>query len=70
MFPLQLLATMVTYLVVLLQFQISIPDDSQNQVDEDERPNNVTSATTEAMTTATTILTTVLTTLAKKKKKQ
>lgn len=25
---LQLLATMVTYLVVLLQFQISIPDDT------------------------------------------
>ncbi|XP_075984671.1 gustatory and odorant receptor 24-like [Anticarsia gemmatalis] len=65
-----LLATMVTYLVVLLQFQISIPDEGQNQAGQnDEDSYNVTSATTEAMTTTTTIMTTVLTTLAKKKKK-
>nr|AIG51909.1 gustatory receptor [Helicoverpa armigera] len=65
-----LLATMVTYLVVLLQFQISIPDESQNRDEEEEVPYNITSATTEAMTTSTTtIMTTVLTTLAKKKKK-
>lgn len=60
---------MVTYLVVLLQFQISIPDDSQNNV-YDEEFVNVTAASTEAVTTPTTILTTVLTTLARKKKKK
>lgn len=65
----QLMATMVTYLVVLLQFQISIPDENQNQEGEDEEPIvNVTSAVTEALTTTTT-MTTILTTLAKKKKK-
>ncbi|KAJ8711767.1 hypothetical protein PYW08_008721 [Mythimna loreyi] len=64
-----LLATMVTYLVVLLQFQISIPDESQNQDEEYEAPLNITSATTEAMTTTTTVMTTILTTLAKKKRK-
>lgn len=71
MFQLQLLATMVTYLVVLLQFQISIPDDSQNQGNQYEDDSyNVTSGTTEAMTTTTTtVMTTILTTLAKKKKK-
>lgn len=61
---------MVTYLVVLLQFQISIPDDSQNQEVDDQQPYNITSGTTEAMTTTTTVMTTILTTLAKKKKKQ
>lgn len=37
-FFLQLLATMVTYLVVLLQFQISIPQDTS-------APSNVTTTT-------------------------
>lgn len=65
-----LMATMVTYLVVLLQFQISIPDDSQNQgARNEEYPYNVTKATTEVMTTTSTIMTTILTTLAKKSKK-
>ncbi|KAM3961218.1 gustatory receptor 63a [Aphomia sociella] len=64
-----LMATMVTYLVVLLQFQISIPDENQNQLDNEEEPlANMTAAVTEAMTTTTTV-TTILTTLAKKKKK-
>ncbi|XP_059051665.1 gustatory and odorant receptor 24 [Achroia grisella] len=62
-----LMATMVTYLVVLLQFQISIPDENQLETGE-ESIANVTSSVTEAMTTTTT-LTTILTTLAKKKKK-
>nr|ARO70539.1 antennal gustatory receptor 24 [Dendrolimus punctatus] len=66
-----LLATMVTYLVVLLQFQISIPDESQNYPKEDEFVNE-TALITEAITTPSThvtTITTVLTTLAKKKKK-
>ncbi|XP_053615595.1 gustatory and odorant receptor 24 [Plodia interpunctella] len=64
-----LMATMVTYLVVLLQFQISIPDENQGQGGEyEESAANVTSAVTEVMTTTTTVATTVLTTLAKKKK--
>ncbi|XP_063380245.1 gustatory and odorant receptor 24 [Cydia fagiglandana] len=64
-----LLATMVTYLVVLLQFQISIPDDSRVQeADDDDDFVNATASVTEAPTTLTTI-TTLLTTLAKKKKK-
>ncbi|XP_013185991.2 gustatory and odorant receptor 24 [Amyelois transitella] len=63
-----LMATMVTYLVVLLQFQISIPSDENGEGGEYEDPMaNVTSGVTEAMTTTTTI-TTILTTLAKKKK--
>ncbi|XP_052754000.1 gustatory and odorant receptor 24 isoform X2 [Galleria mellonella] len=64
-----LMATMVTYLVVLLQFQISIPDENQNQLENGEESiANITSTVTEAMTTTTTA-TTILTTLAKKKKK-
>lgn len=64
------MATMVTYLVVLLQFQISIPDESQNQEPMEEEPvANYTASTTEALTTTTTAITTILTTLAKKKKK-
>ena len=66
---LQLLATMVTYLVVLLQFQISIPDESRgNELDENQAPINETIAETTKITTST-IATTILTTLAKKKKK-
>ncbi|KAL0868478.1 hypothetical protein ABMA27_007961 [Loxostege sticticalis] len=65
-----LMATMVTYLVVLLQFQIIIPDESQNQEPMEEEPvANYTASTTEALTTTTTAITTILTTLAKKKKK-
>ncbi|XP_038207281.1 gustatory and odorant receptor 24 [Zerene cesonia] len=63
-----LLATMVTYLVVLLQFQISIPDDSQVS-DEMEEENASTSGIIEEITTTSTIATTILTTIAKKKKK-
>nr|AXF48825.1 gustatory receptor GR24 [Lobesia botrana] len=64
-----LLATMVTYLVVLLQFQISIPDDSHMQgPDADDDVINATASVTDTPTTLTTI-TTLLTTLAKKKKK-
>lgn len=69
---LQLLATMVTYLVVLLQFQISIPDEGQGQASQnDENSYNITNiqGTTESMTASTTVMTTILTTLAKKKKK-
>lgn len=64
----QLLATMVTYLVVLLQFQISIPDDSQIQSQDDDL-GNTTATVTDSPTTFTTTITTLLTTLAKKKKK-
>lgn len=39
---LQLLTTMVTYLVVLLQFQISIPDDSSQFMLNATMPSNVT----------------------------
>ncbi|CAG4959800.1 unnamed protein product [Colias eurytheme] len=63
-----LLATMVTYLVVLLQFQISIPDDSQ-AMESDEMDEQATSGIVDEITTTTTIATTILTTLAKKKKK-
>lgn len=56
---------MVTYLVVLLQFQISIPEESQEQFDV---TSNLTEPVTEA-TTALTTLTSMLTTIAKKKKK-
>ncbi|XP_046972159.1 gustatory and odorant receptor 24 [Vanessa cardui] len=65
-----LLATMVTYLVVLLQFQISIPDDNQRQMETDDVPisaNDTFVAETTKMTT--TLATTILTTLAKRKKK-
>jgi hypothetical protein len=68
-FHLQLMATMVTYLVVLLQFQISIPDDSQGQELEDEEAVANVTAFTEPITTASTTITTILTTLAKKRKK-
>ncbi|XP_049884522.1 gustatory and odorant receptor 24 [Pectinophora gossypiella] len=61
-----LLATMVTYLVVLLQFQISIPDESQSDEIDD---NFVNATTTTQATTTTTTMSTILTTLAKKKKK-
>ncbi|XP_034835820.1 gustatory and odorant receptor 24 [Maniola hyperantus] len=65
-----LLATMVTYLVVLLQFQISIPDDSHtDHMENEERPFNYTSTVTAETTAATTTLATILTTLARKKKK-
>ncbi|XP_026497405.1 gustatory and odorant receptor 24 [Vanessa tameamea] len=66
-----LLATMVTYLVVLLQFQISIPDDNQRQMETDDVTipvNDTFVAETTKMTT--TLATTILTTLAKRKKKQ
>ncbi|KAJ2947628.1 hypothetical protein O0L34_g17429 [Tuta absoluta] len=69
-----LLATMVTYLVVLLQFQISIPDDSQGtRIDTPgTRVLNDTSAepVTTTSTTVTSTMMTILTTLAKKKRKQ
>lgn len=47
---LQLLATMVTYLVVLLQFQISIPDATQPEIPTniDDHVQNITDTTTEA----------------------
>ncbi|VVD03609.1 unnamed protein product [Leptidea sinapis] len=64
-----LLATMVTYLVVLLQFQISIPDESQHIPDSAETFNNTISAEDTTRVT-TTITTTLLATLAKKKRKQ
>nr|AXY83432.1 putative gustatory receptor 17 [Conopomorpha sinensis] len=61
-----LLATMVTYLVVLLQFQISIPEDTSG--DEGDYSNTTSSSTiTEAITTT---MTTILTTVAAKKKKK
>ncbi|XP_023940247.2 gustatory and odorant receptor 24 [Bicyclus anynana] len=61
-----LLATMVTYLVVLLQFQISIPDDAHttNQLDVGRSYNDSWKTATES-----TLATTILTTLARKKKK-
>ncbi|KAG6457549.1 gustatory and odorant receptor 24 [Manduca sexta] len=63
-----LLTTMVTYLVVLLQFQISIPDESHSWESHDnELVSNATSSVTE--TTTTTVMTTIMTTLAKRKKK-
>ncbi|XP_014364238.2 gustatory and odorant receptor 24 [Papilio machaon] len=62
-----LLATMVTYLVVLLQFQISIPDDNQVEIEYDARSFVNDSTPFESSTTT---MTTILTTLAKKKKKQ
>lgn len=66
----QLLATMVTYLVVLLQFQISIPDDNQrNEMDTEENQASINETVAETTKMATTIATTVLTTLAKRKKK-
>ncbi|CAH2232250.1 jg23339 [Pararge aegeria aegeria] len=65
-----LLATMVTYLVVLLQFQISIPDDARNQMANEERMYNDTLFTiAETTKAATTVATAMLTTLARKKKK-
>ncbi|XP_041983185.1 gustatory and odorant receptor 24 [Aricia agestis] len=63
-----LLATMVTYLVVLLQFQISIPDEGPRNIKSD-RYDNETSGVTDATTLTTTVATTILTTMAKKKKK-
>ncbi|KAL4702707.1 hypothetical protein ACJJTC_011572 [Scirpophaga incertulas] len=64
-----LMATMVTYLVVLLQFQISIPDDSQNE-DEDSPANNTSYFTDPITTTSTTTaITTILTTVAKRRRK-
>ncbi|XP_032522740.2 gustatory and odorant receptor 24 isoform X1 [Danaus plexippus] len=63
-----LLATMVTYLVVLLQFQISIPDNTQDTYEDEKLITNDTIAT-DATKITTTLATTVLTTLAKKKKK-
>ncbi|XP_068619575.1 gustatory and odorant receptor 24-like [Battus philenor] len=64
-----LLATMVTYLVVLLQFQISIPDDNQEEIQYNEKKpfNNETTAASD-FTTITTTTTAILTTLNKKKK--
>lgn len=68
-FYLQLLATMVTYLVVLLQFQISIPDETQSDINvRDEQSENTTAPATEAITT-TTIMASIRTTLNKIKKK-
>ncbi|KPI99377.1 Gustatory and odorant receptor 24 [Papilio xuthus] len=64
-----LLATMVTYLVVLLQFQISIPDDNQGEMDYGGRSFTNDTIPFESSSVPTTI-TTILTTLAKKKKKQ
>ncbi|CAH0731864.1 unnamed protein product, partial [Brenthis ino] len=65
-----LLATMVTYLVVLLQFQISIPDDNQrNEMDTEENQVFINETVAETTKMATTIATTILTTLAKRKKK-
>ncbi|XP_048478104.1 gustatory and odorant receptor 24 [Plutella xylostella] len=57
-----LLATMVTYLVVLLQFQISIPDDSQGQLmaPPEVVSNTAQSAAEPLSTTMMTILTTVV----------
>ncbi|OWR54195.1 gustatory receptor 24 [Danaus plexippus plexippus] len=63
-----LLATMVTYLVVLLQFQISIPDNTQDTYEDEKLITNDTTAT-DATKITTTLATTILTTLAKKKKK-
>lgn len=57
---------MVTYLVVLLQFQISIPDDNPEDIQVEDR--NETTLALESTTLVTTA-TTILTTLVKKKKK-
>ncbi|GBP95169.1 Gustatory and odorant receptor 24 [Eumeta japonica] len=63
-----LLATMVTYLVVLLQFQISIPDENQKQESAVDSPTyNVTEST--VPTTISTTLSTLLTTIAKRRRK-
>lgn len=59
---------MVTYLVVLLQFQISIPDNTQDTYEDEKLITNDTIAT-DATKITTTLATTILTTLAKKKKK-
>ncbi|CAG9793275.1 unnamed protein product [Diatraea saccharalis] len=64
----RLMATMVTYLVVLLQFQISIPSEGQNS-DEEDTVSNVTVGFTDPITTTTTAITTILTTVAKKRRK-
>ncbi|CAH4027627.1 unnamed protein product [Pieris brassicae] len=64
-----LLATMVTYLVVLLQFQISIPDESMQTENVHTGSGNNTNKDTTFTTTTTTVATTILTTLAKKIKK-
>ncbi|CAF4920435.1 unnamed protein product [Pieris macdunnoughi] len=65
-----LLATMVTYLVVLLQFQISIPDESmQTENDDTGSGNNTINEDTTFTTTKTTVATTILT-LAKAIKKK
>ncbi|CAK1545574.1 unnamed protein product [Leptosia nina] len=61
-----LLATMVTYLVVLLQFQISIPDESIPN-DENETTENNTIVNSEGPVITT--VATILTTLAKTRKK-
>ncbi|XP_013139549.1 PREDICTED: gustatory and odorant receptor 24 [Papilio polytes] len=65
-----LLATMVTYLVVLLQFQISIPDDNQGEKEFEGRffHNDTTTTTTVETSSVATTMTTILTTLAKKYK--
>lgn len=47
--PLQLLTTMVTYLVVLLQFQISIPEDQEVHV------SNASNSSNNAITAATAV---------------
>lgn len=65
---LQLLATMVTYLVVLLQFQISIPEDTLTMSDTDQ--DQIFNYTYPSTDTSTTVASTILTTLAKKKNKQ
>lgn len=59
---------MVTYLVVLLQFQISIPDDNQGEMELDGRSflNDTTTTTTVESSSVATTMTTILTTLAKK----
>ncbi|KAJ2954775.1 hypothetical protein O0L34_g3079 [Tuta absoluta] len=63
-----LLATMVTYLVVLLQFQISIPDNDDLEPTRKEFLND-TSETDTTTSISTTTVAAILTTLAKKKKK-
>ncbi|CAG9567966.1 unnamed protein product [Danaus chrysippus] len=63
-----LLATMVTYLVVLLQFQISIPDNTQDTYEDENLVTNDTTAT-DATKITTTLATTILTTMTKKRKK-
>ncbi|XP_062525395.1 gustatory and odorant receptor 24 isoform X2 [Bombyx mori] len=53
-----LLATMVTYLVVLLQFQISIPDATQPEIPTniDDHVQNITDTTTEASSPISTLM--------------